>query len=54
MFLVLFPTAVGRRNTRIRTGGTIYEQVSINAEKEQFIHAQILTSDDDNFGRNMS
>jgi hypothetical protein len=34
--------------------GTIYQQLSINAERRQFPHSQILTPDDDLFGRNIS
>jgi hypothetical protein len=37
----------------MRTRGTIYQQQSINAERQQFPHPQLLTPDDGNFGRNM-
>jgi hypothetical protein len=44
-----------RRKTHIRTGGTIHQQLSINAERHQFPHPQILTHDDDgHFGQIMS
>jgi hypothetical protein len=38
----------------MHTRGTIYQQLNINAERQQFPHAQLLTSDDDQFGWNMS
>jgi hypothetical protein len=41
------------RNTHKHTGGTIYQQLNINAET-QFPHPQLLTLDDDHFGRNIS
>jgi hypothetical protein len=59
-----FPTAVGnktrniihgvhntaRRNTHIHSRRTIYQQLNTNAERWQFPHTQLLTSDDDQFG----
>jgi hypothetical protein len=30
------------------------QQLSINAERQQFPHPQLLTPDDDHIGRNMS
>jgi hypothetical protein len=31
----------------MRTRGTIYQQININAERKQFPQSQILTPDDD-------
>jgi hypothetical protein len=38
----------------MRTGGTMYKQPSIDAERQQFPHPQLLTPDDEHLGRNMS
>jgi hypothetical protein len=38
----------------MRTRGTIYQQININAERQEFREPQLLTPDDDHFGRNMS
>jgi hypothetical protein len=38
----------------MRTRGIIYQQININAERQQFPQPQILTPDDNHFGRNMS
>jgi hypothetical protein len=43
-----------RRNIHMGSRGTIYQQLNINSERRQFPHPQILTPDDDQFGRNMS
>jgi hypothetical protein len=32
----------------------IYQQLNINAERQQFPHTQLLTPNDDQFGLNMS
>jgi hypothetical protein len=38
----------------MRTSGTIYQQINIIAERQQFPQPELLTPDDDHFGRNMS
>jgi hypothetical protein len=37
----------------MHTRGTIYQQLNINAKRQQLPHPQLLTPDDDQFGRNM-
>jgi hypothetical protein len=34
----------------MRTRGTIYPQLNIKAERQQFPHPQLFTPDDDQFG----
>jgi hypothetical protein len=38
----------------MHTRGTLYQQLNINAERQQFPQPQLLIPDDDQFGRNMS
>jgi hypothetical protein len=47
-------TYAARRNTHIGARETIHQQISINAETQKFPLPQLLTTDVDHFGRNMS
>jgi hypothetical protein len=56
VFLLVVLCALGEpyiSNSHMRTRGTVYQQLNINAERQQFPHPQLLTPDDDQFGRNM-